>query len=102
MTYSLGIDLGTTYTAAAIARGGRAEVVTLGYRMTSIPTVVVLTDDGTFLVGDPAERRAAERASQPATQPDPVTVVPSFKACCGMSVADDAPCWSCAAGAPGS
>ena len=58
MTYSLGIDLGTTYTAAAIARGGRAEVVTLGYRMTSIPTVVVLTDDGTFLVGDPAERRA--------------------------------------------
>ena len=58
MTYSLGIDLGTTYTAAAIARGGRAEVVTLGYRMTSIPTVVVLTEDGTFLVGDPAERRA--------------------------------------------
>ena len=37
---------------------GRAEVVTLGYRMTSIPTVVVLTEDGTFLVGDPAERRA--------------------------------------------
>jgi molecular chaperone DnaK (HSP70) len=29
MTYSLGIDLGTTYTAAAIARGGRSEVVTL-------------------------------------------------------------------------
>ena len=58
MTYCLGIDLGTTYTAAAIARGGRAEVATLGYRMTSIPTVVVLTEDGTFLVGDPAERRA--------------------------------------------
>ncbi len=58
MTYSLGIDLGTTYTAAAIARGGRAEVVTLSYRTTSIPTVVVLTEDGAFVVGDTAERRA--------------------------------------------
>jgi molecular chaperone DnaK len=61
MTYSLGIDLGTTYTAAALARRGRAEVVTLGYRATSIPTVVALTDDGTFLVGDPAERRGASQ-----------------------------------------
>ena len=32
MTYTLGIDLGTTYTAAAVHRDGRAEVVTLGYR----------------------------------------------------------------------
>jgi molecular chaperone DnaK len=59
MSYSLGIDLGTTYTAAAIARHGRAEIVTLSYRTTSIPTVVVLTEDGTFVVGDPAERHAA-------------------------------------------
>jgi outer membrane protein assembly factor BamB len=59
MSYSLGIDLGTTYTAAAIARRGRAEVATLSYRTTSIPTVVALTEDGTFVVGDPAERHAA-------------------------------------------
>ena len=59
MSYSLGIDLGTTYTAAAIARRGRAEIVTLSYRTTSIPTVVALTEDGTFVVGDPAERHAA-------------------------------------------
>src|SRR4029453_11333082 len=58
MTYCLGIDLGTTYTAAAIARGGRAEVATLGDRMTSIPTGGVLTEGGTFRVGAPAERRA--------------------------------------------
>jgi molecular chaperone DnaK len=58
MSYSLGIDLGTTYTAAAIARHGRAEIVTLSYRTTSIPTVVVLAEDGTFVVGDPAERHA--------------------------------------------
>ena len=62
MSYSLGIDLGTTYTAAAIARRGRAEVVTLGYRATSVPTVAVLTEEGTFLVGDPAERRGASRS----------------------------------------
>lgn len=58
MTYSLGIDLGTTYTAAAVVRGGRAEIATLGYRATSVPTVVVLTEDGA-VVGDAAERRGA-------------------------------------------
>ncbi|HMG39734.1 MAG TPA: Hsp70 family protein, partial [Acidimicrobiales bacterium] len=58
MTYALGIDLGTTYTSVALARGGRAEVVALGYRATAVPTVVVLTEDGRLLVGDAAERRA--------------------------------------------
>jgi molecular chaperone DnaK len=57
--YALGIDLGTTYTAAAVARHGRAEVAALGYRATSVPTVVVLTEDGRVLVGDAAERRAS-------------------------------------------
>jgi actin-like ATPase involved in cell morphogenesis len=60
MTYALGIDLGTTYTAAAVARDGRAEVAALGYRATSVPTVVFLADDGRFLVGDAAERRASQ------------------------------------------
>jgi len=59
MSYALGIDLGTTYTAAAVARNGRAEVAALGYRATSVPSVVLLTADGRFLVGDAAERRAA-------------------------------------------
>ncbi|HET6950878.1 MAG TPA: Hsp70 family protein, partial [Acidimicrobiales bacterium] len=58
MTYSLGIDLGTTFTAAAVVRSARAEVVTLSYRTTSIPTVVALTEDGEFVIGDTAERRA--------------------------------------------
>src|SRR5688500_3495457 len=58
MSYALGIDLGTTYTAAAVARNGRAEVAALGYRATSVPTVVLLTEDGRFLVGDAAERRS--------------------------------------------
>jgi molecular chaperone DnaK len=59
MTYCLGIDVGTTYTAAAVARGGRAEMVALGHRATSVPTVVALTEERTFVVGDAAERRGA-------------------------------------------
>jgi molecular chaperone DnaK (HSP70) len=43
MSYALGIDVGTTYTAAAVVRDGRAEVATLGYRATSVPTVELLT-----------------------------------------------------------
>ncbi len=68
MTYALGIDLGTTYTAAGIARGGRAEVAALGYRATSVPTVVFLRDDGEFLVGDAAERRAAQEPDRVARE----------------------------------
>jgi actin-like ATPase involved in cell morphogenesis len=68
MTYALGIDLGTTYTAAAVARQGRAEVAALGYRATSVPTVVLLTADGRFLVGDAAERRAGHEPQRVARE----------------------------------
>jgi actin-like ATPase involved in cell morphogenesis len=68
MTYALGVDLGTTYTAAAIARKGRAEMAALGYRATSVPTVVLLTTDGRFLVGDAAERRAAQEPDRVARE----------------------------------
>lgn len=57
MAYHLGVDLGTTYTAAAVERDGRVQVVTLGNRTVSIPSVVFATADGTVLVGDAAERR---------------------------------------------
>jgi len=59
MTYVLGIDLGTTYTAAATARNGRAEVAALGYRATSVPSVVLLTADGRFLPVAMCERCGA-------------------------------------------
>jgi molecular chaperone DnaK (HSP70) len=55
--YHLGVDLGTTYTAAAVERDGRVQVVTLGNRTVSIPSVVFVTADGTVLVGEAAERR---------------------------------------------
>ena len=57
MGYHLGVDLGTTYTAAAVERDGRVQMVTLGNRTVSIPSVVFVTADGTVLVGEAAERR---------------------------------------------
>jgi molecular chaperone DnaK len=59
MTYGLGVDLGTTFTAAATAADGRAEIVALGDRSGAAPSVVLARRDGTFLTGDAAERRAS-------------------------------------------
>lgn len=58
MAYSLGIDLGTTYSAAAIARGDRVEIFQLGERAATIPSIVLLRADGEVLTGEAAERRA--------------------------------------------
>jgi len=58
----LGIDLGTTNSAAAIFEGGRATVIpsaegpTMAGKM--FPSVVAFTRDGTLLVGEPAKRQA--------------------------------------------
>ena len=58
-TYGLGVDLGTTYTAAAIWRDGRAESVPLGLRAHTVPSVLFLREDGVLLVGEAAARRGA-------------------------------------------
>ncbi|WP_051400110.1 Hsp70 family protein [Haloechinothrix halophila] len=55
--YALGIDIGTTYTAAAIWRHGHAEMATLGEQAAAIPSVVLMRDDGSALTGDAALRR---------------------------------------------
>jgi molecular chaperone DnaK len=58
----LGIDLGTTNSAAAIYEGGRATVIpsaegpTMAGKM--FPSVVAFTKDGTLLVGESAKRQA--------------------------------------------
>jgi actin-like ATPase involved in cell morphogenesis len=57
MTYTLGLDLGTTYTAAATCRDGRCEISPLGNRSAVVPSVVHLGADGTTLVGEAAQRR---------------------------------------------
>ena len=58
MTYHLGIDLGTTYTAAATHEAGRIEVIPLGDRGPSIPSVLYLRPDGNIVAGDAANRHA--------------------------------------------
>jgi molecular chaperone DnaK len=57
--YRLGIDLGTTYTAAAVEEGGRAEAVQLGDHAPQIPSAVFVREDGELLFGEAAVRRGA-------------------------------------------
>lgn len=59
MGYALGVDLGTTYTAAAVSDGQHAEIVPLGDRSPQAPSVVYKHPDGTFRYGESAERHAA-------------------------------------------
>ena len=56
--YSLGVDLGTTFVAAAVARGSRVEMITLGDRTVVAPAVVYARDDGSLVTGEAANRRA--------------------------------------------
>ncbi|HEX4251728.1 MAG TPA: Hsp70 family protein [Pseudonocardia sp.] len=67
MGYSLGVDLGTTFAAAAMSRDDQVEMVTLGNRSVVMPTVVALRDDGTVLTGEAAMRRAASHPDRAAT-----------------------------------
>jgi len=55
--YALGIDLGTTFTGAALWRDGQVEVAPLGTRTAVVPSVVLAREDGTFLTGEAASRR---------------------------------------------
>ena len=57
MTYSLGVHLGTTSVAAAVAQGTRAEMVGLGEGGVVAAAAVYLRPDGVLVVGDPAARR---------------------------------------------
>src|SRR5918998_4578931 len=57
MPYRLGVDLGTTFTAAAVTDGSEPTVIALGNRALQIPSVLFLNPDGQFLVGEAAERR---------------------------------------------
>ncbi|MFV1989893.1 MAG: Hsp70 family protein, partial [Acidimicrobiales bacterium] len=58
MGYVLGIDLGTTWTAAAVSRNGRVDIVGLGNRHAVVPSVVYLRDDEEVLIGEAAQRRS--------------------------------------------
>lgn len=67
----IGIDLGTSNSAAAVLRGGRpviipsAEGISLGGK--AFPSYVAITSDGQTLVGEPARRQASSNPDGTAT-----------------------------------
>ena len=67
----IGIDLGTSNSAAAVLRGGRpviipsAEGISLGGK--AFPSYVAITTDGQTLVGEPARRQATSNPEGTAT-----------------------------------
>ncbi len=60
VSYGLGVDLGTTFTAAAVRHNGHAEVARLGSRRAEIPSLVFVRPDGGVLIGEAAERVRAK------------------------------------------
>ena len=80
-SYWLGIDLGTTYTAAVICwpavDGREVQVVPLSNHSHAIPSVLFLPGDGSLVVGEGAQRRALT---------DPDRVVREFKSRIGDEI----------------
>jgi len=70
MGYRLGVDVGTTFTAAAVDDGSGPRMLGLGNRALQVPSVLFLQEDGTFLCGETAERRGGV---------EPTRVVREFK-----------------------
>ncbi|WP_397428030.1 Hsp70 family protein [Pseudarthrobacter sulfonivorans] len=65
MSYVLAVDVGTSFTAAAIAKTDQTaqpvpESLPLGLRGTAVPSVVFYPEEGTILVGEAAERRGLD------------------------------------------
>ncbi|MDQ0632667.1 molecular chaperone DnaK [Arthrobacter pascens] len=82
MNYVLAIDVGTSFTAAAVARLDRnarpvPESLPLGLRGTAVPSVVYYPQEGPILVGEAAERRGLD---------SPERVVREFKRRVGDAV----------------
>lgn len=82
MSYVLAIDVGTSYTAAALIRpaGGSTptpEILPLGLQGSAVPSVLYYAADGRILVGEAAERRGLD---------DPGRMVREFKRRIGDAV----------------
>ncbi len=77
MPYVLGVDIGTTFTAAAVcplsgtdAQSGKPAMLSLGSNSYAVPSVLFLREDGSFLAGEAAELRSSA---------DPARVARYFK-----------------------
>jgi molecular chaperone DnaK (HSP70) len=69
MPYVLGIDIGSTYTTAAVSRlrdgtWARPDVVQLDAQAPAVPSVLHLSANGSFAVGEPAARRGGPDGAQ--------------------------------------
>jgi molecular chaperone DnaK len=58
MARTIGVDLGTTNSAAAILEGGEATVIANAEGVRTTPSIVAFTKDGDTLVGETAKRQA--------------------------------------------
>jgi len=71
----IGIDLGTTNSAAAIMEAGRPVVIPSAEGQTAagkmFPSVIAFTKEGQLIVGEPAKRQAA-------TNPDGTIIAVSY------------------------
>jgi len=65
MPFAAGIDLGTTFTAAATNRDGRVEMFRLGSSSFTVPSVLYFAEGGAMTTGETARRRLT-------TEPDRV------------------------------
>ena len=61
MTYRLGVDVGTTFTAAAVANGAAPSMLGLGNRALQVPSVLYLAAEGDFLAMLDGRAFAADR-----------------------------------------
>ena len=78
--YALGVDLGSTYSAAAVGRGSAVAICALGTTAQQIASIVVLRDDGEILTGEAAEQSAASDPTRTASEfkrrlGDPVPII---------------------------
>jgi molecular chaperone DnaK len=82
MSYVLAIDVGTSFTAAALVKPDQSltptpEILPLGLHGSAVPSVLFYADDGRILVGEAAERRGLD---------NPQRMVREFKRRIGDSV----------------
>lgn len=68
MSYQVGVDLGATFTAAAVCRSGRADVVAFSPRAAFLPSVAYANPDGSLVLGEAAEQRALTEPDRVARQ----------------------------------
>lgn len=64
MSYSLGVDVGTTFVAAAVAKVTTVEMITLGDHAALVPAAVCLGSEGIVSTGDVATRHGKHSPAQ--------------------------------------